>query len=131
MLPKTMLLSLTAPVTVPSRLSPEIVPAGRTDEPAGRERMVREWIGRCEGFQVIGPDGRIGVVADMIRSGAGGEVRYLSVATGLFFIRREIVPVGDVASIDPRRTRVFVRVTPHGPPARPRRRRGLLRVRLV
>ena len=68
---------------------------------------IDEWIGRCEGFQVIGPEGRIGVVVET-DVGAAGE---LPGATGLFDIRHVLVSADDVAAIDPRRKRVFVRTT--------------------
>jgi hypothetical protein len=70
------------------------------------DAVIDEWIGRCEGFQVIGPEGRIGVVVET-DAGAGE----LAVATGLFDIRQVLVSADDVAAIDPGRKRVFVRTT--------------------
>jgi hypothetical protein len=72
---------------------------------AAARTVLRDWIGQCEGFQMIGPDGRIGVVTK-VETIRGCD---LSVATGLFVIRQVAVRRDDVAAIDPRRKRVFVR----------------------
>lgn len=57
---------------------------------AAARTVLRDWIGQCEGFQMIGPDGRIGVVTK-VETIRGCD---LSVATGLFVIRQVSIREG-------------------------------------
>ena len=71
------------------------------------------WLEHSEGFQVFGPDGRIGFVALALSSdeGAGGLV----IRTGLFRTRSVFVPVHEVGSVAARRKRLELLITPHAP----------------
>jgi hypothetical protein len=74
------------------------------------------WLEHSEGFQVFGPNGRIGFVALALSSdeGVGGLV----VRTGLFRTRSVFVPVHEVGSIVARRQRLELLVAPRVPRAR-------------
>jgi len=74
------------------------------------------WLEHSEGFQVFGPDGRIGSVALVLSSdeGVGGLV----IRTGLFRTQSVFVPAHEVGSIVARRKRLELLITP-----RPAKRR--------
>ena len=71
------------------------------------------WLEHSEGFQVFGPDGRIGFVALVLSSdeGVGGLV----IRTGLLRTRTVFVPVHDVGSVIPRRQRLELLRAPRAP----------------
>lgn len=64
-----------------------------------------DWLARCEGFQVDGTGGRLGVVEE-VRWGPDGEVHALVVVGGLLGNRHLLVPVSEIAVVQPRRMRV-------------------------
>lgn len=68
------------------------------------------WLRHCEGFQVSGPDGRIGSVALVLSS--GGRIDGLVIRTGLLRARTMFVPVDSVVSVTPRRCRVELGTVP-------------------
>ena len=68
----------------------------------------RYWLGRCEGFRVEGPRGRVGVVEAVGRGGDGSPAS-LSVRCGLLRRRVREVPVDEVAELDPRDLLVWLR----------------------
>jgi hypothetical protein len=69
------------------------------------------WRLTCEGFQVWGPEGRLGVVAQVLPGASPDETR-LVVAGGLFRRRSVIVPVDLVAEIEPERKRIVLAALP-------------------
>jgi hypothetical protein len=71
------------------------------------------WLEHSEGFQVFGPDGRIGFVALVLSSdeGVGGLV----IRMGLFRTRSVFVPVHEVGSVAARRKRLELLITPRVP----------------
>jgi hypothetical protein len=71
------------------------------------------WLEHSEGFQVFGPEGRIGFVALVLSSdeGVGGLV----IRTGLFRTRSVFVPVHEVGSVAARRKRLELLITPRVP----------------
>ena len=71
------------------------------------------WLEHSEGFQVFGPDGRIGFVALVLASdeGVGGLV----IRMGLFRTRSVFVPVHEVGSVAARRKRLELLITPRVP----------------
>jgi len=76
----------------------------------------RYWLEHSEGFQVFGPDGRIGFVALVLSSdeGVGGLV----IRTGLLRTRSVLVPAYEVRSVLPRRQRLELLHTPRAPQTR-------------
>jgi hypothetical protein len=61
----------------------------------------------CHGFRVETPRGRLGVVEDVLY-GDGERPAALAVRGGLFGQRVELVPVENVASVEPRRKRLLL-----------------------
>jgi hypothetical protein len=59
-------------------------------------------------YQVIDPDGRVGVVTGVRSSEAGGEPDQVVVASGLFKTHEVVVPADDVVSVNPSRRRVML-----------------------
>ncbi len=66
----------------------------------------RYWIRNCQGFRVDGPEGRVGVVEDVLYGQDPSEPAALLVRAGLLGLRIEVVPVDAVETIDPKRTRI-------------------------
>jgi hypothetical protein len=64
------------------------------------------WLGHCEGFRVVGPQGRIGLVEAVL--GEEDEPEALVVRTGLFGTRASVLPVADVDFVEPRAECVVV-----------------------
>ncbi len=62
----------------------------------------------CEGFRVMGPSGHVGTVVQARRR-KDGSTEALTVRRGLFAKRLDVVPMDDVAEIDPRARVVVVR----------------------
>ena len=65
------------------------------------------WLGHCEGFRVLGPEGRIGLVEAVL--GEEDEPEALVVRTGLFGTHASVLPLGDVELVEPRVERIVVR----------------------
>lgn len=86
-----------------------------TDEQTNGARS-QYWLEHSDGFQVFGPDGRIGFVARVLSSDEG--VAGLVVRTGLLRTRRVFVPAREVRSVLPRRQRLELLHTPRA--AQPR-----------
>ena len=74
------------------------------------------WLEHSDGFQVFGPDGRIGFVALVLFSDEG--VAGLVIRTGLLRTRSVLVPAHEVRSVLPRRQRLELLHTPRPPQAR-------------
>src|SRR6266567_1312073 len=105
-LPRATLLALTA--DRPTALEPIVA----------RRRDGGYWLSHCEGFKVESPQGQVGVVESVVYAGNEPRPRYLAVASGRFVLHTELVPCGDVVSIDPRETRLTVRAGPARPSLR-------------
>ena len=73
------------------------------------------WLEHSEGFQVFGPDGRIGFVVLVLSADEG--VDGLVIRTGLFSTRSAFVPIHEVGSVVPRRQRLELLTTPRVPRA--------------
>lgn len=86
-----------------------------TRQPADGSVDPAYWRLACEGFQVWGPSGRLGVVAEVLPGTAPEESR-LVVASGLFRRRSLIVPVELVSEVEPERKRIVLASLPQ--PAR-------------
>ena len=74
-----------------------------------------DWLARCEGFTVVAPDGRIGTV-DEIRYGPSrrwDSPSELVVHAGRAGRRLLIVPVDDIADVDPELRVVTLHTAPH------------------
>jgi hypothetical protein len=67
------------------------------------------WLARCEGFRVESPDGRIGIVDHVRFADRIDRPEWLAVRAGLFGRRLVEVPVGEVAEIIPRETRIVLK----------------------
>jgi hypothetical protein len=74
------------------------------------------WLEHSDGFQVFGPDGRIGFVALVLSSDEG--VAGLVIRTGLLRTRSVLVPAHEVGSVLPRRQRLELLHTPRAPQTR-------------
>jgi hypothetical protein len=64
------------------------------------------WTRNCHGFRVETPDGRLGIVEDVLYGADPNRPAALAVRGGLFGTRVEIVPTEELGRIDPRRTLV-------------------------
>jgi hypothetical protein len=72
------------------------------------EDLSAYWLRTCEGFRVDSKNGRLGIVEE-VRLSPAKQPEALAVRTGLFRLRLEIVPVGHVQRVIPRRKRVLLR----------------------
>lgn len=68
------------------------------------------WLGHCEGFRVDSPDGRVGIVELVL--GKEDEPVALAVREGLFALHTIVVPIEDVAEVQPYAERIILRSTP-------------------
>jgi hypothetical protein len=68
-----------------------------------------DWLGRCEGYRVLSPDGHLGTVFGVRLDPETGALVALRVRTGLLRRHLLIVPIDDVIGIEPRRHFVYVR----------------------
>jgi hypothetical protein len=73
---------------------------------SAREDLSAYWLRTCEGFRVDSKNGRLGIVEE-VRLSPAKQPEALVVRTGLFRLRLEIVPVGHVQRVIPRRKRVL------------------------
>lgn len=64
------------------------------------------WLGQCQGFQVYSPQGRVGLVEEVVRGADPALPEALVVRAGLLGQRLELVPIEVVEAIEPRRLRV-------------------------
>jgi hypothetical protein len=92
----------------PTVSAPVVAAPSQRGVPAG-------WIGDVEGFRVDGPDGRIGTVAHVVREAPADVPVALDVATGLFIVHVEHIPIRDVIEVQPSRRRLAVRSVPYRP----------------
>lgn len=70
------------------------------------------WLSHCEGFRVDAPGGSLGFVEEIVFAGPGYEPKALVVAGGLSGRQRWLVPVADVAVVQPRRELVSLASSP-------------------
>jgi hypothetical protein len=78
------------------------------EETRTHEDLSAYWLRTCEGFRVDSKNGRLGIVEE-VRLSPAKQPEALVVQTGLFRLRLELVPVGDVERVIPRRKRVLLR----------------------
>ena len=67
---------------------------------------------RCQGFQAIGPDGRVGVVAGVHASADRGAADEIVIVSGLFRPHVFVAGVADVVSVRRDRKRVMLSRNP-------------------
>jgi hypothetical protein len=70
------------------------------------------WLGHCEGFQVDGPDGRVGVVEHVVYRSRADRPDVVAVSSGVWRVHTAEVPVGDVVDVFPAQERLVIG---HGP----------------
>lgn len=70
------------------------------------------WLAQCQGFRVDTPDGRMGVVEEVLEGADPGRVAALVVATGLFIPRSVLVPRESIVAVEPRRKRIVLDSAP-------------------
>ena len=66
------------------------------------------WLRHCEGFRVVGPEGRFGIV-EVVLEDEEGNPEELGVVGGLFGTRAAFVRLADVAGIDARAERITLK----------------------
>ena len=66
-------------------------------------------LGGIEGYRVDGPDGRVGLVTDVMASRPDGPLDTVHVVTGLFIVRVTPIAESEILEVDPDRRRLFVR----------------------
>jgi hypothetical protein len=74
------------------------------------------WLGHCEGFRVVGPEGQIGVVDHLVYRSRADRPDIVAVTSGLWRARTAEVAVADVVEVWPAQARLVVRpgVRPFG-----------------
>ena len=80
--------------------------------PPPRGEQCTYWLRRCHGFRVDSPEGRVGVVEDVLYGGAYDRPSALVVRTGLLRQRLEVVAIEEVDAVYPRLERVVLRARP-------------------
>ena len=75
-------------------------------EDEGRDALADYWIRHCHGFRVDSPRGRVGIVEDVLYGADRDRPAVLAVRGGVLGGRLQLVSIGEVASIDPRRKRL-------------------------
>lgn len=80
----------------------------------GHEQAFRTdyWLSHCEGFRVDSPRGFVGFVEEVLVDDSHGYPRALVVVSGRSAARRSVVPVGNVAVVQPTRERVSLDSVP-------------------
>ncbi len=68
----------------------------------------RYWLRNCHGFRVDGPSGHVGVVEDVLYGQNPAEPEALLLRAGFLHLRLEVVHIGTVRAIDPRRERITI-----------------------
>jgi hypothetical protein len=66
------------------------------------------WLCRCEGWQVLSPEGRVGRVARILFGSNPNAPEALAVRTGLFRTKELILPATEVATVDRDRKRLLL-----------------------
>jgi hypothetical protein len=66
------------------------------------------WLCRCEGWQVVSPEGRVGRVVRILFASSANVPEALAVRTGLFRTRELILPASAVAVADPHARKVIL-----------------------
>jgi hypothetical protein len=79
--------------------------------------MPRDWLVRCEGFRVDGPNGRLGTVSAIGRD-ADGDPAWLEVRTGLFFRQTLMIGFADIEVVNPAARRLMSGIDWDSPEAR-------------
>jgi hypothetical protein len=100
------------------RVAAEAVPRPRKDTPSSAKGVAvirEETLERCEGYNVLCPNGHLGFV-DLVLHDENGEVSGLGVACGLFARRFAIVSLEDIARVDPSSRRLTLFDTPEPGP---------------
>jgi len=64
------------------------------------------WLDQCQGFRVDSPEGRVGLVEEVVRGARPGCPEALVVRAGVLGRRLELVPIEAVDSVEPRRLRI-------------------------
>jgi hypothetical protein len=67
------------------------------------------WLGRCQGFRVDGPGGRIGYVDEVVPTPESGPPEFLAVRGGRRGHLYLLVPADDVAGVFPLEELVLLR----------------------
>jgi hypothetical protein len=90
----------------------EVMTGERT--PPTRGEQAAYWLRRCHGFRVDSPEGRVGVVEDILYGAEYDRPSALVVRTGLLKKRLELVAIEEVEAVYPRPERVILRARPGG-----------------
>jgi hypothetical protein len=69
-------------------------------------RADHDWLVRCEGFRVDGPDGRLGTVS-AVGCDADGDPAWLEVRNGLFFRQTIMIGFADIEVVNPAARRLM------------------------
>jgi hypothetical protein len=80
--------------------------------PSGAASDVDYWLRRCQGFRVDSPDGRVGVVEEVLYASRCDRPDVIAVRAGLLGRLLRIVPVAEVAWILPGREQVVLHRSP-------------------
>jgi hypothetical protein len=91
-----------------------VVEAEMNENELARGGQAAYWLRRCHGFRVDTPEGRVGVVEDVLYGAEHDRPSALVVRTGLLRQRRELIPIDDVDAVEPRRERVVLCARPSG-----------------
>ena len=67
------------------------------------------WLGHCEGFRVVGPGGRVGVVERVVYRSRVDRPDAVAVSCGVWRVHTAEVPVADVVEVLPAQERLVVR----------------------
>jgi hypothetical protein len=67
------------------------------------------WLGHCQGFQVDGPGGRVGVVEHVVYESRVDRPDVVAVSSGVWRVHTTEVPVADVVEVLPAQERLVVR----------------------
>lgn len=65
------------------------------------------WVAHCEGFRVVSPQGRLGIV-DYVVTDDDGAPSALAVQVGLWRTHLVTVPLSDVAEVQPRAEKIVL-----------------------
>ncbi|HSK15887.1 MAG TPA: hypothetical protein VK915_06925 [Gaiellaceae bacterium] len=79
----------------------------RAPEPVGDDY----WLRHCHGFRVDSPRGRVGIVEDVLYGADRDRPAALAVRGGVLGRRLALVPLEDVAAVEPRRKRISIGTT--------------------
>jgi hypothetical protein len=82
--------------------------------PPARGEQAAYWLRRCHGFRVDSPEGRVGIVEDVLYGAEYDRPSALVVRTGLLRQRLQVVAMEEVDAVYPRLERVVLRARPGG-----------------